>query len=62
MSTASQVRINSSLAIRTRRLKIEQRLQVYDAISVKGGSLTDLENSKRKCIETDEETIKEIRS
>ena len=38
MSTANQIRINSSLAIRTCQLKI----QVYDAISFKGGSLTKI--------------------
>ena len=42
MSTASQTRINSSMAIRTRQLKIERRLQVYDSISFKGGSLKEI--------------------
>ena len=35
MSAASQTRINSSIAICTRQLEIERRLQVYDAISFK---------------------------
>lgn len=42
MSTASQTRMNSSMAISTRQLKTEQRLQVYDAISFKSGSLTEI--------------------
>lgn len=42
MSTASQTRINSSMPIRTRQLKIEQRLQVYDTISFNVGSLKEI--------------------